>query len=118
MIQGRSPLVATTRAELHALLATRDAGAQVGLVPTMGALHRGHASLMDEARRRVGDAGKVVVSVFVNPMQFAPGEDLDRYPRTFDADLATCAEHGVDVVLSRHRPRHDRAGRVDRRAVP
>ncbi len=70
------------------------------LVPTMGALHRGHAALLREARRRAGDSGATVASVFVNPLQFAPGEDLDRYPRTFAADLALCAEEGVDVVFA------------------
>jgi pantoate--beta-alanine ligase len=100
MSQGDTPVVARTRLELHELLEARTPGAPVGLVPTMGALHAGHASLMDEARRRVGDGGRVVVSSFVNPMQFAPGEDLDRYPRTFDADVALCGEHGVDVVFA------------------
>ena len=100
MSHDRTPVVATTRAELHSLLSASEAPGTVGLVPTMGALHAGHASLIDQARRRVGDDGRIVVSVFVNPMQFAPGEDLDRYPRTFDADVALCAEHGVDVVFA------------------
>lgn len=95
------PVVATSRAELaEALTAVRDRDGQVALVPTMGALHEGHASLVRTARSRVGDAGALVVSIFVNPMQFAPGEDLDRYPRTFDADLEMCAAEGVDVVLA------------------
>jgi pantoate--beta-alanine ligase len=64
----------------------------------MGALHAGHASLLDVARETVGD-GPVVASIFVNPMQFGPGEDLDRYPRTLDADLELCAAHGVDLVF-------------------
>ena len=63
----------------------------------MGALHGGHAALLDEAR---GRAELLVTSVFVNPLQFGPGEDLDRYPRTFDADLALCGQHGVDVVFA------------------
>jgi pantoate--beta-alanine ligase len=66
----------------------------------MGALHDGHASLMARARAEVGDEGLVVVSVFVNPLQFGPGEDLDRYPRTLDADVAVCAGQGVDVVFA------------------
>ena len=66
----------------------------------MGALHAGHASLMERARKEVGSEAPVVVSIFVNPMQFGAGEDLDRYPRTFDADLALCAEQGVDVVFA------------------
>ena len=64
----------------------------------MGALHEGHASLMRTAREAT--AGPVVVSIFVNPMQFAPTEDLDRYPRTLDADLEVCAAEGVDVVFA------------------
>jgi pantoate--beta-alanine ligase len=66
----------------------------------MGALHEGHASLMRVAREQVGPDGAVVVSVFVNPTQFGAGEDLDRYPRTFDADLELCSEQGVDVVFA------------------
>ena len=91
-------LLASTREELDALLASRrTAGDRVALVPTMGALHEGHASLMREARRCVGD-GTVVASVFVNPLQFGAGEDLDRYPRTLEADLDLCAREAVDVV--------------------
>ncbi len=93
--------VARTRAELaEALAPTRRDGGRVALVPTMGALHRGHAALMGSARDAVGDTDAVVVSLFVNPLQFGPGEDLDRYPRTFDADLEVCAEQGVDVVFA------------------
>jgi len=92
--------VAHTRDELAKLLGeTRGAGSQVGFVPTMGALHAGHASLMSRARDEVGDEGRVVVSVFVNPLQFGPGEDLDRYPRSLETDLETCREQGVDVVF-------------------
>ncbi|WP_148613589.1 pantoate--beta-alanine ligase [Nocardioides rubriscoriae] len=90
----------TTRTELaDALSARRRAGERVGFVPTMGALHEGHASLMTRARTEVG-TGPLVVSVFVNPLQFGPGEDLDRYPRTLDADLEVCAAHGVDLVFA------------------
>ena len=97
----RRPLVAHTRAELVAALdRTRARGGRVALVPTMGALHLGHAALVDEARSRVTPEDAVVVSIFVNPMQFGPGEDLDRYPRTFDADLEVCREHGADVVFA------------------
>jgi pantoate--beta-alanine ligase len=92
------PLVAPTRADLSAALAdARRRGARAALVPTMGALHEGHAALIRTARER-GDV--VVVSIFVNPLQFAPGEDLDRYPRTFDADLEVCAAEGADVVFA------------------
>src|SRR3712207_8163008 len=68
----------------------------------MGALHEGHRTLVRTARER---AGSVVVSVFVNPTQFGPGEDFDRYPRTWDADLAALAEEGADVVF--HPPVHE-----------
>jgi pantoate--beta-alanine ligase len=70
---------------------------RVAVVMTMGALHDGHVSLVRLARQR---ADHVVVTVFVNPLQFGPGEDLDAYPRTLEADLAVCAREGVDVVLA------------------
>ena len=93
----RSALV-TTRAELTA--ARGELGSPVVLVPTMGALHSGHRSLLQHASEIAGPAGSVVVSIFVNPRQFGPGEDLDRYPRTLDADLTLCAEEGVAVVFA------------------
>ncbi|MEU6737816.1 pantoate--beta-alanine ligase [Streptosporangium sandarakinum] len=71
--------------------------AELALVPTMGALHEGHRSLMRLARER---ADHVVVSVFVNPLQFGPNEDFSRYPRTFDADLEVCAAEGVSLVFA------------------
>ncbi|MEQ4715768.1 pantoate--beta-alanine ligase [Nonomuraea sp. B19D2] len=71
-------------------------GGEVALVPTMGALHEGHRSLIRQARAR---ADQVVVSIFVNPLQFGPNEDFSRYPRTFDADLDVCRAEGVDVVF-------------------
>lgn len=95
----RAPLVARSRAELAEVLAPRRADGPVVLVPTMGALHEGHASLVRVAREQAG-AGPVVVSIFVNPLQFGPNEDLDRYPRTFEADLEVCAREGVDVVFA------------------
>ncbi|WP_299056519.1 pantoate--beta-alanine ligase [uncultured Nocardioides sp.] len=94
------PLLLDTAAALAEHLAPRRAEGPVVLVPTMGALHDGHADLMDHARTLAGPRGTVVVTVFVNPLQFGEGEDLDRYPRTLDADLATCAAHGVDAVLA------------------
>ena len=94
------PALAHTREELAGLLArARGAGEPVGFVPTMGALHEGHASLVRTARERVG-TGPVVVSVFVNPLQFGAGEDLDRYPRTLEADLEVCAREGADIVFA------------------
>jgi len=75
----------------------REAGERIGLVPTMGALHEGHLSLVDTAR---GHADAVLVTVFVNPKQFAPGEDLDSYPRTLGADVAMCAERGAAAVFA------------------
>ena len=71
----------------------------VVLVPTMGALHAGHLALVDRARREAGRKGVVVVSIFVNPLQFGPKEDLSRYPRPLRRDLAHCREHGVDLVF-------------------
>ena len=95
-----TPYVVRTRGELdERLAARRAAGERVGFVPTMGALHEGHASLLRVARERVGE-GPVVVSIFVNPLQFGAGEDLDRYPRTFEADLKVCEREGVDIVFA------------------
>jgi pantoate--beta-alanine ligase len=76
----------------------RAAGRRVALVPTMGALHEGHRELMRHARRIPG-AGVTAVSIFVNPLQFGPNEDLARYPRPLDADLAACREEGVELVF-------------------
>jgi pantoate--beta-alanine ligase len=95
-----APALARTRAELHEHVAPlRSAGGRVGFVPTMGALHEGHASLLRVARDRVGE-GPVVAPIFVNPLQFGAGEDLDRYPRTLEADLKVCEREGVDVVFA------------------
>jgi pantoate--beta-alanine ligase len=94
VVTSRSELTATLDEPLHAYAAQR-----VGFVPTMGALHAGHASLMRVARDAVG-SGPVVVSIFVNPTQFGPNEDLARYPRTLDSDLELCAAEGVNVVFA------------------
>ncbi len=74
-------------------------GVRTGFVPTMGYLHEGHLSLVREARKRVGNSGKVIVSIYVNPTQFAPTEDLSRYPRDLKGDLAQCRKLGVDAVF-------------------
>ncbi|MEJ0090468.1 MAG: pantoate--beta-alanine ligase [Limisphaerales bacterium] len=76
------------------------AGTHIGFVPTMGYLHAGHLSLVHEARKRVGKTGKVVVSIYVNPTQFAPIEDLSKYPRDLKRDLKLCREAGVDAVFT------------------
>jgi pantoate--beta-alanine ligase len=72
-------------------------GCSVGLVPTMGALHEGHKSLIEKSVKK---CDKTVVSVFVNPIQFCPGEDLDKYPRTLDLDTQLCEEIGADIVFA------------------
>jgi pantoate--beta-alanine ligase len=77
----------------------RAASAPVILVPTMGALHAGHAELIDRARKLAGKSGLVVVSVFVNPTQFGPKEDFARYPRPLAADRRLCATHGADAIF-------------------
>jgi pantoate--beta-alanine ligase len=95
-----TPLVLTrTKAEFAAARAGLDHGPVV-LVPTMGALHSGHGTLLRAAGALAGPDGSVVVSIFVNPLQFGPGEDLDRYPRTLDDDLAMCAGAGVSLVFA------------------
>ena len=76
--------------------AAREEGKSIGCVPTMGALHAGHAALIDRAR---GDCGFVVATLFVNPMQFNERADLERYPRSLEADLAVCRRRGVDVLF-------------------
>ena len=74
-------------------------GVPVGLVPTMGYLHGGHVSLVRKARQRAGKRGVVVVSIYVNPTQFAPTEDLANYPRDLPRDKKLCRDAGVDVVF-------------------
>lgn len=91
-------IVATTRAGLRA--ARDKLPSPVVLVPTMGALHDGHRALLARARQLAGQSGTVVVSIFVNPLQFGPNEDLDRYPRTLPADLEACEAEHVDVVFA------------------
>jgi pantoate--beta-alanine ligase len=75
----------------------RSSGRLIGLVPTMGCLHEGHLSLIDIAKER---ADKVIVSIFVNPTQFGPNEDFERYPNALEADLEKCRERGADIVFN------------------
>jgi pantoate--beta-alanine ligase len=89
--------VARTRGALADALENLRRQGTVALVPTMGALHAGHRSLLQAARRQ---AHTVVVSIFVNPLQFGPAEDLHRYPRTWEADLAMCEAEGVALVFA------------------
>ena len=93
-----SPTLLRTKADLAA--ARPGLPAPVVLVPTMGALHAGHRALLRAARAAAGPSGSVIVSIFVNPLQFRPGEDLDRYPRTLDDDLAMCAQEGVRAIFA------------------
>ena len=93
-----TPVLARTR---RGLCAARHAlGSPVVLVPTMGALHQGHRTLLRRARELAGPAGGVLVSIFVNPLQFGPAEDFERYPRTLEEDVAICGEEGADVVFA------------------
>src|ERR1700753_2240313 len=92
----RSPIVARTIPALRrAIDGFQARKATVALVPTMGALHEGHVSLVRLAKRR---AAKVVVSIFVNPAQFAPSEDFSSYPRTWKSDMTKLAAEAVDLV--------------------
>ena len=94
-------------------LRRRARGERVGFVPTMGFLHRGHTSLFDLAR---GRCDWLVASIYVNPLQFGPGEDLDRYPRDPHGDAQQCQQHGVDVLFmppELYRPDHSTRVRVE-----
>lgn len=91
------PQIVTTIADTRrAVAAARAAGKSIALVPTMGALHEGHASLFRAARAQ---HAFVAASIFVNPTQFGPNEDFHRYPRPFDADVAVCAAEGVNLIF-------------------
>lgn len=92
---SRAPIIARTRAELKAARAKLGDG-DIGVVMTMGALHEGHATLIRRARAR---EQHVIVTIFLNPLQFGPREDLSHYPRMVDADLEICRREGVDLVF-------------------
>ncbi len=92
-----APVVSTRDGVRQAVRAARAAGKTVALVPTMGYLHEGHLSLLDRAR---GLADWVALSVFVNPLQFGPSEDLDRYPRDLERDVEMARSRGVDLVFA------------------
>ncbi len=92
--------VITTIAAMHRqALRWRREGVRIGFVPTMGYLHEGHISLVRRARQLVGRGGRVVASIYVNPKQFAPTEDLAKYPRDLERDKACCAAAGVDAIF-------------------
>jgi pantoate--beta-alanine ligase len=93
-------LVKTVAAMSRLAAQWKRAGVKVGFVPTMGYLHAGHLSLVQRARKLAGKSGKVVVSIYVNPTQFAPNEDFKRYPRDLRRDLSLCRAEGVDVVFA------------------
>ncbi|MDH5711258.1 MAG: pantoate--beta-alanine ligase [Gammaproteobacteria bacterium] len=98
MSSTKNPQVSRTIAEVRQQTSQwRRAGERIAFVPTMGNLHAGHLALV-EAASKAGD--RVVVSIFVNPMQFGEGEDLDNYPRTFDEDLTKLSSYNVDLVFS------------------
>ncbi len=93
-------LVTTVAAMQRLALRWRAQNLRTGFVPTMGYLHDGHLSLVRRARQAVGAKGRVVVSIYVNPAQFGPKEDLSRYPRDFARDRTLCREAGVDVLFA------------------
>jgi pantoate--beta-alanine ligase len=98
----------------------RGSGTRIGLVPTMGFLHPGHMSLLDAIRN---DCGLLVLSIFVNPTQFGPTEDFDRYPRDLERDLAMAREHGADIVFTpaaedMYPPRHQTSVLVEGVSAP
>ena len=91
------PIVSNVAQIREQLDRERRQGRRIGVVPTMGALHAGHASLMERAR---AECDFVVVTIFVNPLQFGPSEDFQRYPRPIENDVAVCAQKGVDLIFA------------------
>jgi pantoate--beta-alanine ligase len=96
--EGKLPEVVTTVAEVRERVgAARADGACIGLVPTLGALHEGHAALMQRAK---AECGYVAVTIFVNPTQFPPGEDFERYPRDLEGDVRKAGQEGADLIFA------------------
>ena len=93
-------IIAKVAAMQKLALQWKRRGIRVGFVPTMGCLHAGHLSLVSEVRKHVGKNGVVVVSIYVNPTQFAPTEDFAKYPRDLKCDLKLCRAEGVDIVFT------------------
>ena len=96
MVTTTPPIVRTIAQLRKQVAAARQAGHRVGLVPTMGALHAGHLSLVDAA---AAECDFIIATIFVNPTQFGPNEDFTKYPRTLEADLAKLSQHRVDIVF-------------------
>src|SRR6185312_11151265 len=117
-------IVTSAKAMQRLARAWKSRGARVGFVPTMGSLHEGHISLVKKARQAVGKRGIVVASIYVNPTQFAPTEDLAGYPRDLPCDKKLCREAGVDALFvpddKQMYPsaRSVRDNRTSRRVVP
>lgn len=99
MPENQEPVLTRTRDELGEALDS-GAGLDSAVVMTMGALHAGHVALIRKARELVGVDGLVIVTIFVNPLQFAPGEDFEKYPRSMAADVEVCRAEEVDVVFA------------------
>jgi pantoate--beta-alanine ligase len=98
LLRDREPRLVESATMMQAFaMATRTQGRTIGFVPTMGALHLGHRALLREARQR---ADIVVASIFVNPLQFGPSEDLSRYPRNLENDVDICRAEGVDIIFA------------------
>ncbi|MBU6409048.1 MAG: pantoate--beta-alanine ligase [Verrucomicrobia bacterium] len=93
-------LISSIRAMQRLAANWRRAGVSIAFVPTMGCLHDGHLTLVRQARKRIGQKGRVVVSIYVNPTQFGAAEDFTTYPRTLKRDLKLCRETGVDAVFA------------------
>ncbi|MEV8326396.1 pantoate--beta-alanine ligase [Kitasatospora sp. NPDC056731] len=112
MARGKQPVRAQRAPKIHRAVVTRtvddfeaafwpdERPVDNAVVMTMGALHEGHAALIRAARKQVGQEGRVAVTVFVNPLQFGPAEDLERYPRSLDEDVKLAEENGADVVFA------------------